>query len=60
VSKFVGKFRKNKDYNDDYQFKPPRKHRNEHGEIKKLKNRNYEDVMDMIEELKREEQVYQK
>jgi hypothetical protein len=35
VSKFVGKFRKNKDYNDDYNFTQS-KHRNEHAEIKKI------------------------
>lgn len=35
MSKFVGKFRKNKNYNDDYNFDYKR-HRNEHSEIKKL------------------------
>ena len=35
MSKFVGKFRKNKDYNDDYKYTHS-KHRNEHSEIKKL------------------------
>jgi hypothetical protein len=35
VSKFVGKFRKNKEYNDDYNYTHS-KHRNEHAEIKKL------------------------
>jgi hypothetical protein len=51
VSKFVGKFRKNKDYNDDYDFESKkRKTRNEHSEIKKLKNYNYDQILDMYEE----------
>ena len=35
MTKFVGKFRKNKEYNDDYNYTPKRS-RNEHDEIKKL------------------------
>jgi len=35
VTKFVGKFRKDKEYNDDYSYTHS-KHRNEHAEIKKL------------------------
>ena len=35
VTKFVGKFRKNKNYNDDYSYDHKR-HRDEHSEIKKL------------------------
>jgi hypothetical protein len=35
VTKFVGKFRKNKNYNDDYNYDYKR-HRNEHAEIKKM------------------------
>jgi hypothetical protein len=35
MSKFVGKFRKNKNYNDDYIYDHKR-HRNEHSESKKL------------------------
>jgi hypothetical protein len=42
VSKFVGKFRKNKEYNDDYKFTNS-KHRNEHAEIKKLLTQHEED-----------------
>jgi hypothetical protein len=47
VTKFVAKFRKNKDYNDDYSYTNhnPKRSRNEHAEIKKLKNRNYEDYL---------------
>lgn len=35
MTKFVGKFRKDKEYNDDYSYTHS-KHRNEHAEIKKL------------------------
>lgn len=35
MSKFLGKFRKNKEYNDDYNYTHS-KHRNEHAEIKKI------------------------
>lgn len=44
MSKFVGKFRKNKDYNDDYNFTQS-KHRNEHAEIKKLLTQHEEEKM---------------
>ena len=47
MTKFVGKFRKNQDYNEDYDyaknFLHSRKRKDEHGEIKKLKNHEYED-----------------
>ena len=39
MTKFVGKFRKNQDYNEDYSYMPKQKHKNEHSEIKKLKNK---------------------
>jgi hypothetical protein len=42
VSKFVGKFRKNKEYNDDYNYTHS-KHRNEHAEIKKLLTQHEEE-----------------
>lgn len=35
MTKFVGKFRKDKEYNDDYSYNHS-KYRNEHAEIKKL------------------------
>ena len=35
MTKFVGKFRKNKEYNDDYNY-TPKKSKNEHAEIRKL------------------------
>lgn len=50
MSKFVGKFRKNKDYNDDYDFSYKKRNRNEHAEIKKLKNHNYDEILKMHEE----------
>jgi len=49
VSKFVGKFRKNQDYNDDRSY-VYNKNRNEHAEIKKLKNRNYDEFLSEMEE----------
>lgn len=49
MTKFVGKFRKNKEYNDDYNYTPKRS-KNEHAEIKKLKNRNYEELLSEFEE----------
>jgi hypothetical protein len=42
VTKFVGKFRKNKEYNDDYNYTHS-KHRNEHAEIKKLLTQHEEE-----------------
>lgn len=48
MTKFVGKFRKNKEYNDDYNYTPKRS-RNEHAEIKKLKNRDYDEFLSEIE-----------
>lgn len=42
MTKFVGKFRKNKNYNDDYNY-DNRRHRNEHSEIKKLLSRDFEE-----------------
>jgi predicted secreted Zn-dependent protease len=44
VSKFLGKFRKNKNYNDDYNY-DNRRHRNEHSEIKKLLSRDFEESL---------------
>ena len=42
MTKFVGKFRKNKNYNDDYNYDSKR-HKDEHSEIKKLLIRNYDE-----------------
>jgi hypothetical protein len=44
VSKFVGKFRKNQDYNDDYKtMNQKSKQRNEHGEVKKVLSRDMQE-----------------
>jgi hypothetical protein len=56
VTKFVGKFRKNKEYNDDYNYTPKRS-KNEHAEIKKLKNRNVEELLSEIEEASLPEEI---
>lgn len=52
MTKFVGKFRKNKEYNDDYAYTHS-KHRNEHAEIKKIltqyeEEETFENVEEMI------------
>ena len=44
MTKFVGKFRKNKEYNDDYNYTQGR-HQNEHAEIKKLLTQHEEEKM---------------
>lgn len=44
----MGKFRKNKEYNDDYKYTHS-KHRNEHAEIKKLLEKNLEEEFDELE-----------
>lgn len=47
MSKFVGKFRKNQEYSDDYRTMNEKKQRNEHGEIKKVLSRDLqEDYVD--------------
>jgi hypothetical protein len=45
VSKFPGKFRKNQDYNDDYEYEPKKKHKKEHAEVRRLKSLYYEDIL---------------
>lgn len=49
MTKFVGKFRKNKEYNDDYAYTHS-KHRNEHAEIKKLLTHHEEEILEEVEE----------
>ena len=56
MGKFVGKFRKNKEYNDDYSYTHS-KHRNEHAEIKKILAQHEEEsvlgdeiMVDLIDE----------
>ena len=62
MTKFVGKFRKNKEYNDDYAYTHS-KHRNEHAEIKKILSQAEEEVQyeydDYTDEVV-EKQVYHK
>jgi len=43
VTKFVGKFRKNKEYNDDYGY-IQNKHQNERVEIKKILTQHEEEL----------------
>jgi hypothetical protein len=44
VTKFVGKFRKNQEYSDDYKtMNRKEKPRNEHGEIKKVLTRDMQE-----------------
>jgi len=47
VSKFVGKFRSEAEYSDDYefakQFLKKKKQRNGHSEVRKMKQHNKED-----------------
>lgn len=45
MSKFVAKFRKNADYNDDYDFSPKRKRSGKHDPSKKLTNYDYDRLM---------------
>ena len=49
MTKFVGKFRKNKNYNDDYSYDAKR-HRDEHGEVKKLINQSLEEDLEFDED----------
>ena len=63
MTKFVGKFRKNKEYNDDYSY-THNKHRNEHAEIKKILTQHEEEEVafeydDYTDDLV-EKQVYHK
>jgi hypothetical protein len=54
VSKFVGKFRKNKDYKDDYvyakSFLQNNKRRNEQAEVKRVKTKEYDEILDSYED----------
>lgn len=55
MTKFIGKFRKNKNYNDDYNY-DYRRHRDEHSEIKKLLDRkNLEEFSEDVEDYYQEE-----
>jgi hypothetical protein len=54
VSKFVGKFRKNKDYKDDYvyakSFLQTKKRRNEQAEVKRIKSKEYDEILNSYED----------
>ena len=54
MTKFIGKFRKNKDYSDDYDyaknFLHSKSRKDEHAEVKKLKNYEYEDSFEVFDE----------
>ena len=54
MSKFVGKFRKNQDYKDDFEAARYAKKKNKsgHSEVKKLKSRHFEEVFKLYEEEK--------
>lgn len=58
MTKFVGKFRKNQDYNDDYNFLLKKRNRSEHSEIKKLKNRYIDEYVDRDERLPQKNSNY--
>lgn len=45
MSKFVAKFRKDRDYNDDYEFTQKRKRSSKHDPAKKLSNYDYDIMM---------------
>lgn len=57
MTKFIGKFRKNKDYSDDYDyaknFLHSKKRRDKHAEVKKLKNHEYEDSIEVFDKKNR-------
>lgn len=46
MTKFVGKFRKNSNYDDDYSYEQIKKPRNEHAEIKKILAQHEEELME--------------
>ena len=54
MSKFVAKFRKNADYNDDSEYSPKPKRSGKHDPSKKLSNYNYDRIM------QEEDSVYSK
>lgn len=49
MSKFVGKFRKEKDYRDDNDFSAKQRKKS-HGDFKKLRNLKYDDFLGEYEE----------
>lgn len=59
MTKFVGKFRKNKEYNDDYAYTHS-KHRNEHAEIKKLLTQYEDEENEIYEDIESSVSQYEK
>jgi hypothetical protein len=57
VSKFVGKFRKNQSYSDDYKTMNEKKQRNEHGEIKKVLSRDMNEGYEDYDDIERLEHI---
>ena len=58
MSKFIAKFRKDRDYQDDYQnSKKPqsKKVKHENVEMKHMRNKEYETLMDIYEEEERDD-----
>ena len=51
MSKFVAKFRKDRDYNDDYEFSQKRKRSAKHDPVKKLTKYTYDVLMQEDESL---------
>ena len=45
MSKFVAKFRKDRDYNDDYDYSQRKKRSGKHDPVKKLTNYDYDMLM---------------
>lgn len=44
MSKYVAKFRKNRDYDDDYSFYEEKKKKTDYSKYRKMKNYRYEDL----------------
>lgn len=45
VSKFVAKFRKEKDYNDEYDYSYKKKNGKRHDPIKRMMKQNYDELL---------------
>lgn len=59
MSKFVGKFRKNQDYREDFGYSPKQKRKEVKEEIKKLRNTKYQDLNnDYMENFPRKNRHY--
>ena len=50
MSKFVGKFRKNREYGDDGNFTKRKRSKSEHSEIRKIKNHTYDQFLEEFED----------